>query len=129
MITKLSHEIEAILSSDPMVTSVVQIKNQSDIENMLNVDMVKSVGYVIKPMSVSTSYGIKYEVTLSICDVSDDDNDVFNAVVDSSCNVVSNLINESVHLSGDAVLETEIHRENDNDKSLVIITAKLTAIM
>lgn len=129
MITKISHEIEAILNLDPMVESVIPIKNQSDIEKMINVDMVKSVGYTIKPLKINTNGSISYEVIISVCDVSSDDNDVFNAVVDSSCNVVSNLISLSTILDSYAEIETEIQRENDNDKMLVLVMAKITATM
>lgn len=130
MITGLSKKIDEVLTSNSFVTSFLNVKTEDEFRGLLNANLVKSVGYSVKPIRVDcTSRNAIAEVTLFIVDISNDDVNVTNAVMDSSLEVVRDVLLGVEESIGNANIETDFIKESENDSYTIIMTAKFNCMV
>lgn len=130
MITGISKKIDKVLTENNFVTSFLNVKTEDEFRGLLNSNLVKSVGYMVKPTKVDcASRNAISEVTLFVVDISNDDVNVNNSVMDSSLEVVRDVLLGVEESFGDAVIETDFIKESENDSYTVIMTAKFNCMV
>lgn len=128
MITEISKAIENILATNDLVFTHGCVKSEEELREMVNVDIVKSVGYTIVPTEVDNTGTVKSELTLFVIDKSNDNIQVLNTVIDSGLLVLKDVVTRLDYCRGVAPIETELVRADGNDSITVVLKCTLNCV-
>lgn len=126
MITDISRAIEGILNTNELVFTFGCVRSEEELKEMVNVDVIKSVGYTVVPVEVYNTGKVRSELTLFVIDKSNDNIQVLNNVVDSSLLVLKDVVTRLEYCSGVAPIETEYIRSDENDSITVVLKCTIT---
>jgi hypothetical protein len=114
-------DIKGAIEACKFITYSKEIVKQADLEEIMNVERLKSVGYTVSPVAVKSNGFVLYNIEFFVIDVSNNDDAVLSGTMESSVDALQQIYKSMEFKVGDMQIETMLEADEEMDLVTVIL--------
>jgi hypothetical protein len=114
-------DIKRAIEACKFITYSKEIVKQADLEEIMNVERLKSVGYTVSPIAVKSNGFVLYNIEFFVIDVSNNDDSVLSGTMESSVDAIQQIYKAMELKVGDLQIETMLEADEEMDLITVIL--------
>jgi hypothetical protein len=114
-------DIKGAIEACKFINYSKEIVKQADLEEIMNVERLKSVGYTVSPVAVKSNGFVLYNIEFFVIDVSNNDDAVLSGTMESSVDALQQIYKSMEFKVGDMQIETMLEADEEMDLITVIL--------
>jgi hypothetical protein len=114
-------DIKRAIEACKFINYSKEIVKQADLEEIMNVERLKSVGYTVSPIAVKSNGFVLYNIEFFVIDVSNNDDSVLSGTMESSVDAIQQIYKAMELKVGDLQIETMLEADEEMDLITVIL--------